>query len=269
MSLKSKILLSIFTILIIGSCAFLALRNRLAIQLNRYVSQKTEKTFGALPLSVGQEEKIRAIASEVGVTQPFKIRKMNQMAMMTFGYHNAFVYFPLLFSCIPTNSSPYLFISEGFLEDLSPQEQRFLIGHEMVHIKEKHTLYLNLLLYLLLALLFLLSYLLIKKVHNIVQIMQHKKYILGAFCSIVGLICFSIPTLIALAYRRHIEKVADCQSLQVLKTYEGCTKIIARWEKEFNLPAHNPYFGLLSDHPSCEERKSYCLHLQNNSKDVV
>ncbi|HEV2600848.1 MAG TPA: M48 family metalloprotease [Candidatus Babeliales bacterium] len=269
MSLKSKILFSLFTVLIIGGCACVALRRHLAIQLNEYVSQKTEKSFGALPLNTDQEEKIRAIASEIGVAQPFTIRKMNQRAMMTFGYHNAFVYFPLLFSCIPTNSSPYLFISEGFLEDLSPEEQRFLIGHEMIHIKESHTLYLNLFLYLFLALLLILSYLLTKKIHNIAQAMHHKKYIIGAFCCIAGFTSFFVPTLIALAYRRHIEKVADCRSLQVLKTYEGCAKIIARWEKEFNLPAHNPYFGLLSDHPSCEERKLYCLNLQNNSKDIV
>ncbi len=268
MSPKLKLSLCILVLILISGTALLVANNRASQWLKSYVAKATEQELGSLPLNQEQEEKIKSIAQEVGITEPIIIRKMNQKAMAALGYHNAFAYFPLLFTFIPTNSDPYLFISEGFLEDLLPEEQRFLIGHEMIHIKERHTLYLNLFLYSLLLVLIVLSYLLTKKIQRIVRGMHHQKYIMGVITCVVGFICFSVPSLIGLAYRRHIEKVADCHSLQILKTYEGCAKLVDRWQKEFSLPSHNPYFGLLSDHPSCGERKSYCLALQNK-KDIL
>jgi Zn-dependent protease with chaperone function len=269
MTLRSRIFLCLIAgIFVAGIGAFFA-RNYLGQMINAYVAQATEKELGSQSLNSDQEAKIKNIAVEIGITEPIIIRKMNQKAMITFGYHNAFAYFPLLLTFIPTNSSPYLFISEGFLEDLSPEEQRFLIGHEMVHIKERHTLYLNLVLYSLFLLLAALAYFLTKRIQRLAQGLQYQKYIMGGASGVLVFICLSITNIIGLAYRKHIEKVADCQSLKILKSYEGCTKLVTRWQKEFNLPAHNPCYGLFSDHPSCEERKLYCKEMQNNSKETV
>lgn len=268
MTTKIKIFLCV---LALTFCGVAALYNRIYLEqlLNSYVSKKTAQELGALVLNPSQEEKIKQIAAEMDITESFIIRRMNQSAMAIFGYHNAFAYFPLLLTCIPTNSEPYLFVSEGFFEDLSPEEQLFIIGHELIHIRERHTIYLNLILYALFLLLLTFCYLITKRILKAFQGTKYPVYLIHGACCVITFICLFVPNLFVLAYRRHIERVADCQSLQILKTYEGCTKLVNRWQKEFQLLPHNPYFGLLSDHPSCEERKLYCLELRNKSKDTL
>ncbi len=269
MTLKLRLFLYILVLVFVGGTGIFFARNYLSQKINSYVARTTQQELGCQSLNADQEVKIKSIAAEMGISEPIIIRKMNQKAMITFGYHNAFAYFPLLLTFIPTNSAPYLFISEGFLEDLSSEEQRFLIGHEMVHIKERHTLYLNLVLHSLFLLMVALAYFLTKKIQRLGQGLHYQKYIMGGISGVLVFICLSIPNIIGLAYRKHIEKVADCQSLKILKSYEGCTKLVTRWQKEFNLPAHNPCYGLFSDHPSCEERKLYCKEMQNNSKETI
>jgi len=245
-------------------------RNYLSQQLDLYALKETEQEFGATPLAPEQIEKIKLIAQEMGIIEPITIRKMNHKALRTFGYCNAFAYFPTLLTFIPVSNTPFLFVSEGFLEDLSPEEQRFIIGHEMIHIKEQHTRFLNLVIYVLLFVILMSWYFLRNNFELLIQYYITKNHTLIFILStslLFGASC--IPALASLAYRRHIERVADHNSLTLLKSYDGCIKLLERWEKEFKLPAHNSYFGLTSDHPSCFERKLYCLKLQNESKDNI
>lgn len=239
--------------------------------LDDYVLKSSQEKFGTRNLAPEREEKIRQIALEMKIDTPFIIRKMNQAALLALGYHNAFCYFPALFNSIPISNIPFLFVSEGFFEDLSEGEQRFIIGHELVHIREHHVQYLNLVM-LIAGLLLLIGCWYITKL-----IMPFKVYIpsryhtffsRGTSC-ILFYSCLVIPNLCGLAYRRHIERVADYESLTMLKSYDGACKLIDRWQKEFNLPLHNPYYGLFSDHPSCQERITYCLNLKNELKDNV
>ena len=134
---KKLIIFSIFLGLGILFCA----RNLIFLYLNDYAIQAAEEQFGSQHLAPAQEEKILSIAHEMGITEPFTIRKMNRFAIAFGGYHNAFAYFPALLHFIPLSNKPFLFISEGFFEDLTLDEQRFLIGHELTHIQENHTLY--------------------------------------------------------------------------------------------------------------------------------
>jgi Zn-dependent protease with chaperone function len=234
-------------------------------KLNAYIIARTEEAFGSQQLAPQQEDFIRAIAQKMEIPVPL-MRKMNTNALQTFGYHNAFAAFPPFFV-----NQPFLFISEGFFEDLSAEEQEFLIGHEMIHLKEEHTRWLVLVMWLLLALLCLVVYVARKKLQPIIQntfAARYQKIMINIISALLFGACFVITGLVRLAYTRHIEWVADRESLKILKSHRGGIKLLERWEKEFKLPPHNPYWGLLSDHPSCNERKICCMALQNHVKDL-
>lgn len=255
-----------------GLILALVISYQLMEPLQTYVSNYLQEEYGDTPLAPGQEANIKHIAQEMGISQPFIIRKMSTKALLTWGYHNALALFPVLFNFLPISSTPFLFISEGFLEDLTPEEQRFLIGHELTHIKEQHVRYLNLVLYVVYILLLLTACFCMSRFKHVMSkyISFHINDNMMAIV-LYGLlgVCFVLTNLGALAYRRHVEWVADHQSLTQLKSYDGCLKLLDRWEKEFYIPAHNPYGGILADHPSCRERKTYCLQLRNISGESL
>ena len=234
--------------------------------LNAYALKSTEQKFGAQLIAPEQEEKIKMIAQEMGVIENFVIRKMNYNALQTFGYHNAFAYFPALLNFIPISNQPFLYMSEGFFEDLSEAEQRFLIGHELIHIKEHHLQYAIFLLYLLELVLVIALVLSKKHIFSFAQKygpVGYQRSISYVILSLLLGMCLVIPDLIGFAYRKHVEWEADHESMQLLKTYDGGITLIQRWEREFKFPWHNPYWGLFSDHPSNFDRKKYCLELKN------
>jgi Zn-dependent protease with chaperone function len=265
----SRIILTLIAIAIIGF--IISGSTPVCQQLSSYATRNAEQLFGATPLAPAQEEKIRSIAQEMEITQPFTVKRMNQQALATFGYHNAFAHIPLIWNFFPTRSTPILFISEGFFEDLSPEEQRFLIGHELVHIQERHTEYLPLAQLTLLLLLIVLWGLLRKKflLHLTQAKNSYYDIALGIILGLLLVIFLNIPNLAALDYRRHIEWEADRISLQALNSYDGCIRFMDRLECEYHVPSHNPYFGLISDHPSCSERKNYCIIHRNMPKEKL
>ncbi|MFA6066761.1 MAG: M48 family metalloprotease [Candidatus Babeliaceae bacterium] len=245
--------------------SLIAKNNFIQEKIDTYAIRNAEKSFGSQPVAQNLEEKIRAIAREMGVTEPIIIRKMSQTALSVYGYCNAFAYFPSFFNIIPISNKIFLFISEGFLEDLSPEEQRFLIGHEMVHVKKHHTQYLNLALCLLFIILMLLSAYIHKRIAH--YYVTHKWHA-SAFAYMLVFMCILITQLTCLAYRRTIEREADHCSLSALNSYEGGIKLAERWEKEYKHPSVNSYFGLFADHPACGERKLYCLQLQHLAREL-
>jgi len=236
----------------------------LSQKFNTYIIAHTEEAFGSQQLAPQQEDLIRSIAQKMGIPVPL-MRKMNLKALRTFGYHNAFAVSPSIFL-----SQPFLFVSEGFFEDLSLEEQEFIIGHEMIHIREEHTRWLSITMCLLLALLCMGAYILRKKLKRVIHntlTTSYQKTILNVISVILFGLCLAITGLIRLAYHRHIEWVADIQSMKILKSYEGGIKLLDRSEKELKLPQYNPYWGILSDHPSCSERKTCCIALHNQAKE--
>lgn len=90
---------------------------------------KVASFFGEEKLSQINELKIQKIVQDMGMSEySIEIRKMNNFALAHTGRDNALV-LPFL---------NYLFISEDFFEELTEQEQRFLIGHELMHIYSNH-----------------------------------------------------------------------------------------------------------------------------------
>ncbi|CAN5196434.1 hypothetical protein BH09DEP1_BH09DEP1_0230 [soil metagenome] len=248
----------------IAGVAILLMAFILALQ-SPYISQKiqshaissTEDMFGSRSLTQEQECKIRMLAQKLGINQSIAIRKMNAQALQLLGYHNAFAYFPRAFNIIPLGNTAFVYISEGFFEDLNPDEQDFLIGHELVHIKEEHTKYIPVI-YLALFILITRGVWLMRKKY---AFFRYWIVTIGLWIALIWMINVG-----QLYYRRHIEREADIQSLEYLGTHTGLLKIIERWIREFKTPIHNNYYGLFADHPSVAERKAYCLELQQNHK---
>lgn len=262
----------VFIVLILG---FLTWHNRnyIRIRLDFYALKMVQDRYGTQPLAPEQEAKIRHIAQEMNIVEPIIIRKMNHQTLRTFGYYNAFACFAQFMNSIPLSNKPFMFVSEGFFKDLSPEEQRFLIGHELIHIKEHHTQYSTFLYWFFVIILFLGVFWLHKKriipIIDSREVFKNQRHFRTVFVSLLFYISLVIPNLCHLAYRRHIEWVADEQSLLSLQSYEGGLKLFDRWQNDFKLPLHNHFYGLLADHPSCYERKMYCLHLKNKSKDLL
>jgi Zn-dependent protease with chaperone function len=180
-----------------------------------------------------------------------------------FGYYNAFVIFPKAFhQIIPMGSQAFLYASEGFFEALSPEEQRFLIGHELVHAREHHLFYSQLL-------------------FIVIELLSWALAILIAWCffrrygkrqyayllAIVLVVIFELGIgLMMNGYRRWIEREADAVSLELLQSHDGGLKLIERWLREHKMPLHNAYGGLWADHPSPHERKVCFLECKNKQK---
>lgn len=243
------------------------------LDIQKYVNiykQKNIDYYGSHHISAQYEDMIYDIARKMNINESFEIRKMNHQALQLFGYYNAFAYFPQLFNCIPCSNKSFLFVSQGFFEDLTLEEQRFLIGHELIHIKEHHTKYLNLILYII-SFLFLLAWWIITSYISKLFKRFEKNYfnhIRIVFSGIVLCICITIPRLIECAYRRHLEWQADRISLDLLDTYNGGIRLMDRWQEEFKVPLHNTD-GLFADHPSCFERKMYCINLKNTKENIA
>lgn len=236
--------------------------------IDAYAIKITERTWGAKPSNPEQEAFVKNIAKEMGIDEPLIIRKMNHTALATFGYHNAFVCRPAIFDIITISSQAFVFISDGFFEDISLEEQRFLIGHELIHAREGDMMYAELIktICTFLGILFI--------AFSFQKIADFVKRFFGAYhltifpiaIMMMTFLCFIIPNLITLAYRRHIERRADRESIRILKTYDGCLATLNCWETTYKMPSDNPYYGLFSSHPSCTERKQLCLDLKKQQE---
>ncbi len=252
--------LYVFLIFLVGALGAVAFKGDfIATKLQQYVADSAQKNFGNQPVAEQHEHKIRSIADQMGMQQPFTIRKMNAHSTQALGYYNAFALQPLLFNCIPVGQAPFLFISEGFFEDLSHQEQEFVIGHELIHIERAHVRYFNLIVYFLYIVTIALWWLMRRSIRSV----SGKRFWLYPIISLILIECCSIPIdLAGYAYKRSIEREADSTSLALLKSYDGGLALIKRWQKEFKMPLHNNWCGLFSDHPSCQERITYFSQLK-------
>lgn len=87
----------------------------------------TQKLYGVDNISEKNETNIRKIAEQMGISQNFTIKQMfrgfsgknKDIYAFTFGRH--------------------IFINEKLFERLSPEQQRFVIGHELSHLVEEHS----------------------------------------------------------------------------------------------------------------------------------
>lgn len=214
-------------------------------------------------LSFEYEKKINEIAKIMGIYEPIIIRKMNYNSLRGFGYNNAFVYFTKWLNVIPLSSKPFLYVSEGFFEDLTSDEQLFLIGHELIHAKYRHLLYAPLVKLLIVLLIFLLVYLLIRALVNYFVVWygarSYQRFLKFAIYSAVFFGINLAGDIFYARYKRSIEWQADRESLALLKSYDGGIAFLERCVREYRQSWHLNGMALFADHPSNYERRIYCL----------
>jgi Zn-dependent protease with chaperone function len=202
----------------------------------------------------------------MSIHEPIIIRKMNHKALSGFGYNNAFVYFAKFFNFIPLSSKPFFFVSDGFFEDLSPEEQLFLIGHELVHAKHRHLLYDQFIFLLIFLILLFFAFLQVGRFINyLVRIYSFKNYEKYLAIVLYILVFVSLNLCIKVTfccYRKQQEWQADQESLALLKSYNGGIKFFERCVREYRQDWHSG--GIFVDHPSNYERRMYCLTAQQN-----
>lgn len=263
-----KFNLAIYTglalILIIGLAANY---QRLMEQARNYAINSTEKNYGSEPIDHEKATEIQAIATEIGLLKPIKICKMNSTSMQQFGDSAIAACLPCCTLLIPIFEQPYLLIGGKFFNTFSPAEQRFLIGRELVRIKQNHTYKMNLLGLALFFLCFMIFWKITKPLRlKLKKFRTRFIYKNIAIALSIGLLSLSLvriaPYLLNLTYRRHIERELDRLAIELLSCHEGALKVISRQQQEYHYPEHNPYLGLLSDRPSCHERRIYCLESQ-------
>ena len=184
------------TFFIVTVCVVLGYSSISASFIKKVTDHFAQK-YGTEKVSTEHKLFIQSIMDEMGITKPIDIRYMNYTGLQIFGLYNAMAYL-----------DSYLFISKYFFTKLTPEEQRFLIGHELGHIKQKYALKNMSLLYSLLFLSGLSSfgiYRMLKKknIHKVIQITT--AVCTFAICNRANLIAWT-------ALRRSYEKDADRQS---------------------------------------------------------
>jgi len=214
------------------------------IDKTNYISN-FESTLGRVNLANEYANEIRSVMTKMNLDMPVNLKKMNSQALRIYGYHNAIAAYPVVFKIIPLNK-PYIFASESFFEDITKEEQVFLIGHELMHIFHQdpiwHTVIFN---FLFISLITLFIFLI---------------YNFNYFNQIALIVIFILSVVIIylgkFAHSRYFEKRADLKSMQILCSQEGCLKYIERCEKFFKMKSDNDSW--LADHPSNNQRRNYC-----------
>lgn len=240
--------------------------------VNVRLNAHAEQTFGSLLLEPEQEGFIQEIVKEMGITQSVHIRKMNGYAMRILGRNNVFVY------------GNYIFVGSNAFTDLPLDQLRFLIGHELGHLKNYHVAQKQLArtgfsLALLISL--KLAYESAGKIqlsavrkwlNNYMQLSESTIYggCLGLLAITFSAINFRLTTLAFAALSRSCEYEADRESASILQAYQGGIDYMNRW-KEYksilvSLYDYSTLWNRLhSSHPSPDDRIAQLQHLQTIS----
>lgn len=233
-------------ILILIIILFYTENNLNAKKTNNYHIQ----TYGQEKLKTENEEFIKNLIKEFSMENyNIKIYKMNSTSIKQMGYKNAFVI------------SNLLYISENFFEELTHDAKRFIIAHELMHIKNNHggkqiiisiasiistiTLYITLSDYI--DKNYLSPYLETLNINK-----RFKKFISSKFIVLPSVMTLS--KLIQKAFSRQCEKEADEQAALNLKSIKGAIDLFNEYPKIKKNKILAFIKSFLSTHPSMEER---------------
>lgn len=93
------------------------------------IDNLTIGSLGTLKLKPEDEKFVRDIIDELGMSQDIRVYKGGSVFNKTFGENNA---------CAISGCNQYIFIGEKLLTQLTDEEKRFLIGHELMHLYHDH-----------------------------------------------------------------------------------------------------------------------------------
>lgn len=196
--------------------------------------------YGTEPLEPEHEAFIRGIIQELGITKKIIIRKMSRLGIALYRRKNACALF-----------DRYLFVGESFFKELSEEEKRFLIGHELAHLMRNHILIRSVVFFSLLFISGIISAALALKLQSTYRLSRTTSIITG----ILAFAFFNrIGNIGNMMLSRHQEKEADFISVSRLQSSQGGITFLTK------ASAHDPYdyskwsTRLLASHPSPQER---------------
>lgn len=218
-----------------------------ALPFTKPITDYLVQGYGTQPLSKKQTRLVTSIMKEMGITKPIDMRMANWRAKATWGRNNAIAMY-----------DQYLFISDSFFDELSKEEQRFLIGHELSHIKFGH----NSKQLTVLILLIILAFFLYGKINKALRARIQRRIItlpLGLFCLWLLLVGRQITSA---TLSRICERQADMESVRCLNCPKGGIKFFDRLERADKITvAQNrikKWLGpWIATHPSNKARIDY------------
>lgn len=186
------------------------------------------------------EEFVRSIAKELHITKDFDIGIMNNQTVYSLGGANA--------ACA---GNKLILLGPYFLDSLSETERRFLIGHELVHLKRNH-FFKNL--FFPFALFFSLIPIHSLSKNKLFKITSEIKG--DIFSLLYWVISINGILLARQALSRYHEYEADRESALALKNIEGGILFFKNVKKIYSShPSHsNENSKWLASHPSNEDR---------------
>lgn len=221
------------------------------------------------------ENFIRDIIQELGMSQDIKVFKMSSEEIKKYGRNNAFV-----------TDKKEMYISEDFFNELNNEEKRFLVGHELMHLKLEHAQKRNLQLFMSSLVLYFVGHFseyYIKKNYGDRYFngkIRSKKEIYihnlksGLISLASGLGFGAISTSILLFFNRKRELEADRESVLKLKCFDGGINFFKKMKKEIESSfSESPtiykfLFSITSTHPDHKTRIKQIKNLKkeyNNS----
>jgi len=223
-------------------------------RLQRWVTDLIDfmdrEQLGYTGVSEKTEEFVRGIQKELGMQNIcIPIRQMSKHAIRMLGKDNACAYFDVLI------------LNEKWFKKLPEQEKRFLVGHELGHIKMKHCLK-NYLSGVAVGLFTVGSGYLLSKYYS--EPYQQIKNQLNNFIVVIPFLAnipFLIRSVFSNTYSRSQEREADKIAAIELNNIEGGIALMERFKKK-----HDPYSRfslkrLFYNHPSPDERIEYLKQL--------
>jgi Zn-dependent protease with chaperone function len=200
------------------------------ITLKAFYTTFIEKRFGHESVSFECAQLVHSLVHTLGISYPLTLRKMNCDAVRTLGWYNAFAY------------GRHIFINEPFLMQLTRQEQTFLLGHELTHVKENHVpIFFATHCSLLVTVIVVYTYL-----HR-TKVRAWSKRVLVA----IGLL-IAASSLYA-SVRRYYESEADRNAVISLNCVEGGISFLQSMEKKMP-ESQSTIQQLFSTHPSYKQR---------------
>ncbi len=211
------------------------------------------KDYGTTPLDNVHQQQVRSIMKEMGITKSIDLRKSNWKAKAVFGRNNAFALY-----------DRYLYLSDSFFDELSKEEQRFLIGHELSHLKYNHIpirLGFSFFLWILAMFLFW------NVSRKIREKISRRSITIPLRIGSAFLLGFGMNVCNATLSRIH-ERQADVESARCLDCSQGGIEFFCRLEKSATIltPQYDystKFKRLVASHPSNDERKQYINELNN------
>ncbi|CDK30146.1 M48 family metallopeptidase [Candidatus Babela massiliensis] len=218
--------------------------------------------FGQEKLDEKNEDFIKGMINRFKMNNfNINIFKMNNHSLQKFGQNNAFVSF----------SNAYF--SKSFLDKLSQDQKEFLIAHELMHIKNQHTLKMIAVTSGCALTTGLLSYYISKYIDKN-YLKTYKNKLPKKFQNLLSSNLVLSPGLLAMSaftltcYSRFNEKQADRDAALNLGDIKGGVKLLELFKSNHNKPSNrlfnyvNSWFGT---HPSSNERIELLKKLKINT----